>query len=114
MQTYQGSCHCGLITFRVKTDTSFSTSCDCSLCRRRGAIVLRCDEEALEILSGQEHLKLYQFASKEAQHYFCQHCGIHTFYRLRKLPDKFGINSGCLDGIDLEQLKPVITEGRKS
>ena len=113
MQTYTGSCHCGEVTFKVKTDTSFSTKCDCSICRRRGGIILRCDEDDLEILTGNEHLSLYQFDSKEAEHYFCKHCGIHTFYRLRMLPDKFGINAGCLDEVDLTTLTPVLTEGSK-
>lgn len=57
---------------------------------------------------------MYQFGSGEAQHYFCKQCGIHTFYRLRKLPEYFGINSGCLEGVDLEALTPVLTEGAKT
>lgn len=113
METYQGSCHCGQVKFSVKTESSFSTKCDCSLCRRRGAIILRCDEHDLEILSGKQHLQLYQFGSNEAEHYFCQQCGIHTFYRLKKLPDKFGINSGCLDDVNLSALNPILTEGSK-
>ena len=114
MQTYQGSCHCGQIKFTVKTNTTFSTQCDCSYCRRRGAIILRCDEKDLEIVAGRDDLQLYQFGTHDAQHYFCSQCGIHTFYRLKKLPDKFGINSGCLDEVDLAGLNPVFTKNRKS
>ena len=111
MKTYQGSCHCGNVKFQVKTEISFSTRCDCSICRRRGGVILRCDEKDLKILSGNETLNLYQFDSKEAEHYFCKCCGIHTFYRLKMLPNKFGINSGCLDEIDLTSLTPVLTKG---
>ena len=114
MEDYQGSCHCGQVVFSVKTDTVFSTRCDCSLCRRRGAIVLRCQQDDLEIISGEQLLEMYQFGSDEAQHYFCKKCGIHTFYRLRRFPDYFGINSGCLEGVDIEALMPVLTEGSKT
>ncbi len=114
METYKGSCHCGRVEFSVKTDQSFSTQCDCSLCRRRGGVILRCDESDLEILSGNEFLLQYQFNENRAEHYFCQQCGIHTFYRLKKLPNKFGINSGCLEGVDISALTPSYTEGSKT
>ena len=113
MKTYSGSCHCGQVIFKIKTDIAFSTQCDCSLCRRRGAIIVRCDEADLKIVAGSESLRLYQFGTNEAQHYFCPHCGIHTFYRLKKLPDKFGINSGCLENVDIEELKPKLTKKTK-
>lgn len=114
MENYQGSCHCGQIVFTVKTDTEFSTRCDCSMCRRRGAIILRCKQDNLKTLSGEEHLQMYQFGANKAEHYFCKQCGIHVFYRLKKLPEQFGVNSGCLDGIDQNTLSPVLTKGSKT
>lgn len=111
MRTYKGSCHCGRVEFKVKTDTNLSTTCDCSMCRRRGGVVLRCDEADLEIVSGKECLELYQFNTEKAEHYFCRRCGIHTFYRLRKLPDKFGINAACLAGVDVDALTPTLSMG---
>jgi len=72
------------------------------------------NEDDLTIVSGEASLRLYQFDSKQAQHYFCTGCGIHTFYRLKKLPDQFGINAGCLDGVDTAWLTPTRTYGSRT
>lgn len=113
MKTYEGSCHCGSVKFRAKTDINYSVRCDCTICRRRGAIMLRCEADDLEVLEGEEHLILYQFNTKVAKHYFCRFCGVYTFHRMRKLPDKYGVNSGCLEGVDILSLEPIFVEGSK-
>ena len=108
-----GSCHCGLVKFRLKTDIGYSVSCDCSICKRRGTIMVRCDASDLDIIEGKEHLRLYRFNSNIAEHYFCSRCGIYTFHKMRKLPGKFAVNSGCLEGVDVLSLEPIIIEGSK-
>ena len=52
-------------------------------------------------------LKLYQYYTKAAKHYFCSICGIHTHNRPRINPKIFGINVACVEGIDPFQLKNV-------
>jgi hypothetical protein len=49
---------------------------------------------------------LYQFDTKAAKHYFCSICGIYTHHRRRSNPDQYGINLGCLQGVD-----PALIEG---
>ena len=46
-------------------------------------------------------LKLYQWSTHTARHYFCNICGIYTFYQRRTDSSVFGINIGCVDGLDL-------------
>lgn len=111
--TYVGSCHCGLVKFRLKTDIGYSVRCDCSICKKRGTIMVRCDVNDLDIFEGKEHLSRYQFNTEIAEHYFCSRCGIYTFHKMRKLPDKFGVNAGCLEGVDVFTLKPIFIEGSK-
>lgn len=114
MKTYQGECHCGAVKFSILTDPNYSVRCDCSLCRRHVSVMLRCDQADLDILSGQDALSTYQFNTKVAEHYFCRHCGVYTFHKMRKLPDKYGVNAGCIEGIDLFALRPILIEGSKS
>ena len=111
MQIYDGRCHCGEVTFQIKTDLNYSVKCDCSICIRRGATMVRCDQNDLEILSGKESLTLYQFNTEIAQHYFCKHCGIYTFHKMRKIPDKYGVNAGCLEGVNAYELSPSLVNG---
>jgi hypothetical protein len=75
--------------------------------------MVRCDENDLEIIEGQESLTLYQFNTKVAKHFFCRHCGIYTFHKMRKLPDKYGINAGCLENVNVFDLQPALVEGSK-
>ncbi|NBC35420.1 type I-B CRISPR-associated protein Cas8b1/Cst1 [Novosphingobium sp. FSY-8] len=111
MQSYHGACHCGAVTFTIRTDPAHSVRCDCSICRRRGGIMLRCDAADLDILSGREHLATYRFGTQVAQHHFCRECGVYTFHRMRKLPDKYAVNAGCLTDLDLTSLTPILIKG---
>ena len=108
---YTGSCHCGSVQFEVDADVTQSAVCDCSICKRRGAVMLRCNKESLHITAGQEHLTLYRFNTMVAEHYFCKICGIYTFHKMRKMPDKLAINSGCLDDVDIARLQPLFNNG---
>jgi len=54
----------------------------------------------VRIVQGAEVLKLYQFNTKVAKHYFCSNCGIYTHHQRRSSPDQYGYNLGCLEGIN--------------
>ncbi|HET7844814.1 MAG TPA: GFA family protein [Xanthomonadales bacterium] len=100
MRTVQGSCHCGAIRFEIDSDFPELTTCDCSMCRRRGAVMVKVHESAFRLLAGAESLVPYQFHTHTAKHWFCRTCGIYPFHRKRVTPDYYGINTGCLEGFD--------------
>ena len=58
-------------------------------------------------IKGEKILKLYQYYTKVAKHYFCSICGIHTHNRPRINPKIYGINIACIDDIDTFALKDV-------
>jgi len=66
----------------------------------RTAIAASVSLDGLTIIKGQDHLKLYQFNTKTAEHYFCDTCGIYTHHRRRSNPNEYGYNVGCLEGIN--------------
>ena len=82
-QTYQGSCHCGRVRFEVDADLDHVRVCDCSICRKRGALLHRVDPDQLRLLTPLEDLTLYQFHTHTARDYFCPTCGILPFRRPR-------------------------------
>ena len=100
LQTYRGSCHCGTVRFEVETDFPELTMSDCSLCRRRPALMVKAPERRLRLLAGEDALTEYQFHTRTARHFFCKVCGIYPFHRKRVTPDHFGINVHCLEGFD--------------
>ena len=76
--------------------------------------MVRCDQNDLEIQTGEELLTEYRFNTNVATHYFCGRCGIYTFHKMRKLPDKYAINTGCIDNIDLSVLRPTLIMGSQA
>jgi hypothetical protein len=74
--------------------------CDCSICRRKGAIVASVPLSAIKIVTGHDVLKVYQFNTKTAKHYFCSNCGIYSHHQRRSNPEEYGFNVGCLEGVN--------------
>jgi len=106
-----GSCHRGGIRFTVTHDIVELTTCDCSLCVKRSAVMAIVPEAALRIDQGHQLLALYEWNSRRATHHFCSRCGIYVFHRKRAAPDYFGVNIFCLDGFDVSSLPVRTTAG---
>ncbi len=104
-KTYAGSCHCGRVTFDLQASIEFAMYCNCSLCRRVGALWHGASEASLHITKGQDVLEQYQFNTMTAKHYFCRHCGVHPFTRPRLDPSRWAVNMRCIDGVDLSSLE---------
>jgi hypothetical protein len=105
IQTHQGACHCRRITFEVLAELNYVVDCNCSICRRKGALWHPAADADLRVLTGEADLVLYQFNTKTAKHYFCRHCGIHPFIRPRLDPSRWAFNVRCIDAIDLSSIK---------
>jgi hypothetical protein len=103
-QTYRGSCHCGRVRFEIDAELDHVRVCDCSICRKRGALLHRVDEEHFRLLTPLEDLTLYQFHTRTARDYFCPSCGILPFRRPRTAPEQWSVNVRCLDGVDLDAI----------
>lgn len=102
MSKHKASCHCGAVVFELDLPDGIVNPrrCDCSLCRRKGAIVASVTLAGIKILQGENLLKLYQFNTMTAKHYFCSICGIYTHHQRRSKPDEYGFNVGCLEGVN--------------
>lgn len=96
------SCHCGSVQMELDLPDGLQDlrRCDCSLCRRRGAIAASVPLSGIRILQGEDKLSCYQFNTKTAKHYFCSVCGVYTHHQRRSNPEQYGFNVACLDGIN--------------
>jgi hypothetical protein len=110
-RVYQGSCHCGRVTFELKAKLGVVMDCNCSICRRRGALWHGASDASLRITSDEKHLRLYQFGTMTAKHYFCGTCGIHPFVRPRLDPSRWGVNVRCIPEVDLSSLRVIRFDG---
>jgi len=109
MTTHKLTCHCGAVEIELSLPNGIEDPrrCNCSMCRRRGAIAASVPLDGLKILSGEDKLSLYQFNTMTAKHFFCSVCGIYTHHQRRSNPDQFGFNVACLEGFDPFSLKDV-------
>jgi len=59
------------VKFRIDAEITELTTCDCSLCAMRNAVMTKVPENALTVLEGESLLTLYQWNTRRAKHYFC-------------------------------------------
>ena len=88
----QGMCHCGKIRFQLSCNLTDLKRCNCSHCRRKGFVMTTAKLDQFKLISCEENLKIYQWNSKIAKHYFCKNCGINTHHQRRSKPDEYGVN----------------------
>ena len=106
-----GSCHCGAVRFEIDWTIDEVTTCDCSLCTMRNAVMAKVPESRLRVIAGEEVLALYEWNTRRAKHHFCSRCGIYVFHRKRAAPDYFGVNVFCLHDFDPALVPIRATEG---
>ena len=97
--------------FEIETNFPELTTCDCSICRRKNALMVKVHESRFVLLAGADHLTEYRFHTGTARHFFCKVCGIYPFHRKRVTPDHFGVNVHCLEGFDPEGIPVRRTAG---
>jgi len=98
MTIHRGGCHCGRVGFEVDAPNDLQVSeCNCSICRMSGFLHLIVRKKDFKILCGEQELTSYRFNTDVAQHLFCRHCGVKSFYIPRSNPDGFSVNARCID-----------------
>jgi hypothetical protein len=104
--THRATCHCGTVVLELDLPDGLvdPKKCNCSMCRRKGAVMAYVPLSGLHVISGAEQLTPYQFNSGVAKHYFCSNCGIYTHHQTRSNPDIYGFNVGCLEGVNPHDL----------
>jgi len=113
-RTYTGGCHCGAVRYETTTDLTHVVSCNCSICRKRGALWAFVKPEQFALRCGEDDLADYQFNRKVIHHVFCRECGIESFAR-GTTPDgsaMIAINVRCLDDLDVGGLALTPFDGK--
>lgn len=105
---HRATCHCGAVVLLLDLPRGIVNPrrCNCSICRRKGAVVASVELDQIEVVQGADVLRLYQFNTHTAKHYFCGNCGVYTHHQRRSNPHEYGYNVGCLEGVD-----PFLVEG---
>ena len=93
-----GGCHCGQVRYELEVPAEpVISQCNCSVCAKSGYLGLIVPKAQFKLLAGEDMLSTYTFNTGIAQHHFCRHCGIKSFYVPRSHPDGVSVNFRCVD-----------------
>mgnify|MGYP003122211775 CR=1 FL=1 len=77
-----GSCHCGAVRWEAPDWPDWLTVCNCTYCRKAGALWGEVDPEAAE-LTARTPQQAYVFGDKTLTIHRCAKCGIATHWTSR-------------------------------
>jgi hypothetical protein len=102
---HTGGCHCRRVRFEVLAPARVTAlQCNCSICTMTGFLHLIVPKSRFTLLAGAEDLCEYRFNTGAAQHLFCGHCGVKSFYVPRSHPDGYSVDVRCLDAGTLDDV----------
>jgi hypothetical protein len=78
------TCHCGAIRIHVPRISRTLTSCNCSICRRYGALWAYYAASVVKIDAPKSALSKYSWNRKIRAYCRCKNCGCVTHYEYRK------------------------------
>ena len=111
---YDGSCHCGAVTYTVEGDIpETAMSCNCSHCRRKGFLLAFVPIVQFRLTGGAVKLASYKFNKHNIDHQFCTDCGCQGF-SVGTRPDgskMAAVNLRCVPEADLDALNVQKVDG---
>lgn len=111
---YKGSCHCGDVAYEVEGEVTAVVNCNCSICSRKGALLMAVPLQQVTIHKGEDQLQRYTFNNNVIIHRFCKRCGMHPFavHETAEGEANAYVNIRCLEGVDMSAVEIVEFDGR--
>ena len=78
------SCHCGAIRLQVARAPRTLTDCNCSICRRYGALWAYYKASSVRVLTARDATSVYSWGRKALQFHRCKVCGCLTHHERKK------------------------------
>lgn len=93
------SCHCGAVRIEIDEPPALLTQCNCSICRRYGALWAYYTRRIVRVVAGSDQLETYTWQDHEVQFQRCRSCGCVTHWDSADLSDagRIGVNARNID-----------------
>jgi hypothetical protein len=105
------TCHCGAVRITVRALPRTVVSCNCSICRRYGALWAYYRASSVSIEAAPRSLAAYSWRKRIRAYWRCRHCGCVTHYTYLSRPREptVGVNAlnfepGALAGVRIRHL----------
>jgi len=102
----RGACHCGAVRFELQTP-KWLTRCNCSICRRLGALWAHADASEVSLLRAPDATFGYAWGDKTIAFHSCRTCGCTTHWESLR-PDRstrMAVNGNLSDPDDIAGLR---------
>jgi hypothetical protein len=117
-QTFKGRCHCGAISFRLRTGQSPAQwnvrACQCSFCRAHGARTFSDRQGSVAFrFADPAKLRRYRFGTKSSDFVVCGECGVYLAAVVTSANGQFAtLNINTIGGLTgVPEATPVSYEG---
>lgn len=108
---YRLSCHCGAIKLEVEAELDGLRQCNCSTCRRFGAIHWYVDTKLVHLVDEKRSMTNYVWQEIHEGHCFCSTCGT-SIMRTGYPNGVVSLNACCIEEIDIFELDVTQYAGR--
>ena len=89
----QGHCHCGAVAFEILEQPEILTACNCSICRRYGALWAHAALDQITIIADPGATRAYIWGDKMLAFHSCKTCGCITHWEnLQPDPEHMAVN----------------------
>lgn len=102
------SCHCGALKLEINGAIPAAvTSCNCSICRRSGALVAYYNPKNVRILAEAGATDEYSWGDKSIAFVRCSTCGCFSHWRSLdpNMTDRMGVNVRLFTNVDFTKIK---------
>ena len=99
MIALETTCHCGAVRIHVRRAPRTVTNCNCSICRRYGALWAYYGASSIRIEARKGALESYSWRRRVRAYFRCTTCGCVTHYKYRK---KWGRRTVAINAANFE------------
>jgi hypothetical protein len=94
------ACHCTAVRFEIAELPSWVLECNCTICRRYGAIWAYPSAGQVKIVGGEGATETYVWGDRELAFHRCKECGCVTHMSAIDPPQIYGINVRMIPVLD--------------
>lgn len=99
---YTGECHCGAVQFAVEDTPRWLTRCNCSICRRIGALWFHTTPTNVTVTAAEDMLAGYSTGDKILEIMRCKNCGCTTHWVPLNGDDRMAVNMNMVDPMTIK------------
>ena len=91
---HTGSCHCGAVRFAVEAAPGDVNDCNCSICRRYGALWAYYQRPQVRFAADNGPTDIYMWGDRDLEFHRCRSCGCLTHWSaVNRTHERMGVNA---------------------